>query len=805
MRRLKLVVFGQVQGVGFRPFVFRLAQEHSLTGLVCNTGRGVSIEVQGRQADLAAFKDRLRFDQPPLARITDFWEEELPPKTGETGFTIANSIDVGGSAETLVSPDTATCVDCLHDIHKSDDRRFAYPFTNCTNCGPRYSIIAALPYDRPGTSMACFPMCPECLAEYANPADRRFHAQPNACPVCGPQVWLTDSNGQILARNGQAMLELAQALINGNTAAIKGVGGFHLACNALSVEAVDNLRQRKQRPAKPFAIMAADLNVARLLVEVSQAEAEILESTAAPIVLCRKKPGSPLPEIVAPDLDRVGVMLPYTPLHHILFKSFSELMLKHGQTMVDTLPVALVMTSGNRSDEPIATGNRQAIKELSAIADVFLLHDRDILVRVDDSVLRVNDDDRPQFIRRSRGYAPLPLEFSRPASAIHPKCVLGVGAELKNTICFARESRRGDIEGRNKIDGFVSQHIGDITHSSTEKFMRELAGHLTRLYGFKPEALIRDLHPDYLSSEFAEQLGIELGLPVFKLQHHFAHAFSVLFESNHQGEALALCLDGSGLGTDGSIWGGELIKANTLTGTAERIGHISRILTPGGDAAARQPWRMAQAYLYEIGHDEAWFYKEFEQESSLIEQMLPQRLNCPINSSMGRLFDAVAGLIGFGSSCASKAGPIGVLPGGSISFEGQAAMWLESIQDKSDNLIYPCSVLELGNTLQLNTLELFSAVYDDVCSGVSAAVVARRFHLGIAHGLCRLAEAGARAAGIVHIGLSGGVMHNATLSRLLPEQLRECGLSPLVHRLLPPGDGCISFGQAAWGMLLDKT
>ena len=815
MQRLTIIVSGQVQGVGFRPFVFRLAHSHGLTGFVQNTSQGVRIDVQGQTASLGLFKDDLQNRLPPLARITAFAESEISTVPGEQTFLIISSSNESPAAEVLISPDTATCPGCLDDIRQPPNRRFAYPFTNCTNCGPRYSIISALPYDRPLTTMSCFPMCANCRSEYENPADRRFHAQPNACPECGPQVWLVDRHGNEISRGSQAIFDLVQAIFDGKIAAIKGLGGFHLACDAMNRKAIISLRERKMRPAKPFAIMPAGIDAAKSLVMISQLEQEALESPQAPIVLCKRIPTSHLPEEISPALDRVGVMLPYTPLHHILLAHFSAEIKARGPAGSPIRPAALVMTSGNRTDEPIAIGNREALKNLASIADVFLLHNRDILIRSDDSVIRLSDDGNYHFIRRARGFAPLPLEFELPPSGnTRPGCVLGVGAELKNTICFTRKNQlpaQGQVGsssefslGPSLISGFVSQHIGDVTEAGTENFMREVVNHLEQVFEFKPELVVRDLHPDYLSSRLAEDLGKKHGIPVQSLQHHYAHAFSVLFENNLQGEGLALCLDGSGLGEDQSIWGGELIRASTLSGKAERIGHIARTYTPGGDAAAREPWRMAQAYMYEVGYGSAWFRQEFEEASELVAQILPKRINCPINSSTGRLFDAVAGLLGFGSKHAASLNPIFIGPGGSLSFEAQAAMWLESIQDKSENHAYPCFVQEHNQSLVLNTFELFGSAFDDLQSGMAAPVISRRFHLGLINGLCQFAEAGAQATGITSIGLSGGVMHNGTIATLLPARLREAKLNPLEHRMLPPGDGCISFGQAAWGMLWSK-
>ena len=916
MQRIKLTISGQVQGVGFRPFVYRVAHKYPLTGFVQNTPFGVVIEVQASYEVIENFRHELRTTLPPLARVTTALAENVPVKSGETGFEIHSSSSGPNTSptasrdtplNTLVSPDAATCADCLADLREPNGHRQAYPFTNCTNCGPRYTIISALPYDRPFTSMGCFPMCPSCNKEYENPLDRRFHAQPNACPVCGPEVWLTDKNNQELARGDKAMRMLAQKLAAGEIAAIKGLGGFHLACNALDEKAVASLRKRKHRPSKPLALMVSNLETAKSMVKLNPNEETLLCSTAAPIVLAAKHCKSPLPKNIAPNVDSVGIMLPYTPLHHVLLSYFSQAMQMQEATNNTSKPLnslgvnaaskqineatqtgeanqisyacgaALVMTSGNKTDEPISIGNREALAALHDLADVFLLHNRDILIRADDSVVRVDEAGKTHFLRRARGYAPMPIEVqwglkkeknkaapisnlatssatssaanlatnlatssaansisaSLPAHSAPPKkqikldarktspnCIMGVGAELKNTICYARPSANLHLNlnpnaglplSKNPshllgaVSAFVSQHIGDVTDPASEQYMRQLSNHLSGLLGLFPKLIVRDLHPDYLSTLFAEELGEGLDIPVLSLQHHFAHAFSVLFENNHQGEALVLAMDGSGFSADNSIWGGELIRACTHSGSALRIGHITHTLTPGGDSAAREPWRMAQAYMFELGHANAWFKEEFSEESQMLSQILPLKLNCPINTSCGRLFDAVAGILGFGSSFLNAQKQNNLISGPAMSYEGQAAMWLEAIQDKNETKAYPCKLLPSSHALVLNTLELFDAVYNDVNKKTPISIISRRFHLGLIEGLTKLAEAGAQSSGLTHIGLSGGVFNNATLSTLLPQSLHKQKLIPLQHQCLPPGDACISFGQAMWGLLQERT
>ena len=832
MRRHGYIIGGQVQGVGFRPFVYRAATRHGLTGHVGNTSDGVRVEVQGSDEALAAFAHALEHGLPPLARITSLRREELPLADGETAFAIAHSEGRHGHA-VLVSPDVATCGNCLADMRDPANRRYRYPFTNCTDCGPRYTITRSIPYDRATTSMSCFPLCPDCAAEYNDPLDRRFHAQPNACPACGPKVWLASAPegdpripGPELAEGQHAIERTAAALRAGNIVAVKGLGGFHLVCDAASAEAVALLRERKRRPHKSLAIMVPDLETARRVAHVSDAEAAALTSSERPIVVLASR--GVLPPAIAPDVDSIGVMLPYTPLHHLLLEAFAAL---------SPLP-ALVMTSGNAGGEPISLGNREALARLRHIADLFLLHNRDILIRADDSVVRVeplpetgfstgnNPQCYPQkngipsacspslpdgapaglpstsaenvegeagdfssgsllreapplhFFRRARGFVPRPLELPRDAG----RCVLATGAELKNTLCLTRGK-----------DAFLSQHVGDLKNLETFAFFQDMAEHLGGLLEVKPEAVVCDLHPDYLSTSYA----LDSGLPVLRLQHHFAHVYGVLAENGHDAPALGLALDGTGYGTDGTIWGGELLFVDPKAAGEERyggrIGRLAPFPLPGGEAAIREPWRIASGFM---GLPEAEGLRgRFAEDMHALLRVdgkravhdaileMVRREATPMTSSCGRLFDAVSALLGL---CPS------------VTYEGQAAIRLEAQQDLSVTTSAPFPIRERGGLLELDTAAFFLHLLELRRAGVPVPDLARRFHLGLTEGLAELALSGARRCGVRTVALSGGVFHNRTIALLLPEALARRGLVPLTHHALPPGDGGLSYGQAAW-------
>lgn len=793
LQRRRLLAAGQVQGVGFRPFIYRLARRYGLTGRVGNTSDGVCIEIQGTFEALEAFCRDLPRALPPLARLTSCTVENIAPLPEEDVFAIVPSAGRSGH-HVLVSPDVGTCSDCLADMRDPGNRRYRYPFTNCTNCGPRFTITWAIPYDRATTSMACFPLCPDCRGEYDNPLDRRFHAQPNACPLCGPRVWLTTGGGAGPSAdtalpapsvemsgewaNLEALRRAAQLLRAGKILALKGLGGFHLSCDAFNSAAVEELRRRKTRPHKPLAVMVPDLATARQVAILTPEEEAFLTGAERPIVICARR-RKILPDTLSPDTTTVGLVLPYTPLHVVLLELY------HEESPPD-VPPALVMTSGNAGGEPICLGNREALIRLGHIADAFLLHNRDILVRADDSVVRVvagdgslrtsstEKADVPEslniFYRRARGYVPRPIFMDGGGS-----CVLGCGPELKATLCLTRENA-----------AFVSQHIGDLQNLETFSFYQEVAAHLEALLEVRPEAVVCDLHPDYLSSQFAARLAEERGLPLWRLQHHFAHAWSVLAENAHHGPALTLALDGTGLGEDGTIWGGELLQVDTETMEQRRLGRLSPFALPGGEAAIREPWRIAQGMLTVSGVACTSLPWETEPGVAAVKEMVRRGVHCPLTSSCGRLFDAVAALLGL---CART------------TYEGQAAVRLEAAQVVGADVVTPYAVplQENGELLELDSRALFLAVFEDVRQGEAAGIAAARFHAGLATALADMAEKAARRTGIRVVGLSGGVLQNATIAVLLPRALRRRGLAPLMHRVLPANDGGLSLGQAVWG------
>jgi len=697
--RQKFTITGQVQGVGFRPFVYRIALDNAVTGSVNNSPDGVIIEIQGTPEQVSAFSDDLADKLPPLAKIVTLDSQDMPPVDSESEFTILKS--TGGEGHSvLISPDVATCPDCLADMNAPLNRRYRYPFTNCTNCGPRYTITRSIPYDRPQTSMARFTLCADCQAEYENPLDRRFHAQPNACPRCGPRAWMTAPDGTVIAQGDEAPRRLAAELAEGKIAAVKGLGGFHLVCDATSDQAVSLLRQRKHRPDKPLAVMVRDMDSAHVLAEILPAEEEWLTGIHRPIVLAAKRDILPLSEQVAPDTNFIGLMLPYTPLHHLLLDDFAE---AAGYSFS-----ALVMTSGNMSSEPICLDNDEALERLDGIADIFLFHNRDILIRTDDSVVRINPvTGDPIFMRRARGFVPTPVFIPRYGESPGPT-VLGTGPELKCTMTLTKNDQ-----------AFPSQHIGTMSNLETLNFHTEILAHLQDILQVSPALIVRDLHPDYMTSAMADELGRKLGVPVATLQHHVAHIYAVLAENRHTAPALGLALDGTGYGEDGTIWGGECLMLSPEDNEHQRLAHFSHIRLPGGEAAVREPWRIAQAALWELGIREPGKYRwpwldRFEAESRFLPQILEKGINTPATSSCGRLFDAVAALCGLADT---------------ISYEGQAAIRLETIQDMSETGAYPCPLTSC-DPVTLNTLALVSAVLEDLENTVPVPVIARRFHPG---------------------------------------------------------------------------
>ncbi len=818
LTRRRFVVTGQVQGVGFRPFVYRIATARGLVGFVKNAPAGVLIETQGRAHEVADFSRALREEAPPLARIATLDETaapvEPPPSKEAQSFQIVMS-EAGAGHTVRISPDTAVCADCLEDMADPENPRHHYPFTNCTNCGPRYTITRSIPYDRPVTSMACFPLCDRCAAEYADPLDRRFHAQPNACPLCGPRLWLVEGRApdalpteatawaHSALRGLDALRETAQRLVDGAVVAIKGLGGFHLACDATNPEAVAALRTRKARPHKPLAVMVADVKAARVLAHVDDAAAAAMAGRARPIVVCPLRAPAAGPALapgVSPDTGRVGLMTPYTPLHHVLFHCLRDM---------GTPSPALVMTSGNLSEEPIALGNREALRRLAAIADCFLLHDRDILIRTDDSVVAaaapkeaqtlgmpadaVQDDGAGPvafvFLRRARGFTPSPIALA-PLPGQDAPPALGVGPELKNTICLTK----GD-------EAYLSQHIGDLENLETFGFFRETVAHLEDILKVSPALVVHDLHPDFMTTRWARE---EAGAPAFGVQHHVAHAHAVLAEHRMHGAALCLALDGVGLGEDGTLWGGECLHVDTRSLAHERLGRFTPFLLPGGDAAVKAPWRIAQAVLHRLGEQaprtRPWPWLEAHAAASrMTAQLLEKRINSPVTSSCGRLFDAVAALLGLGDV---------------VSYEGQAAIRLEEAQAGialEEAAVYPCPVIEANAARATDLLTprpgdldvhtLFEALHADWMRDEPTALLARRFHASLVRGLAAWAAGHARQRGVTAVGLSGGVMQNRTLREALPRALAAHGLTPLSHGFAPPNDGCIALGQAAWGRL----
>ncbi|WP_193368680.1 carbamoyltransferase HypF [Pelagibius marinus] len=748
-RRIR--VRGLVQGVGFRPHVWRLARDAGLAGLVRNDGEGVEIEAWGEAAALAGFLEALRTEAPPLARVDAVEAEALAGRTPAGGFSIAESGQ--GAVHTGIVPDAATCQACLAEVLDPADRRHGYAFTNCTHCGPRLSIVREIPYDRATTSMSVFEMCPACRREYEDPADRRFHAQPNACPDCGPRLWLETEEGRQAVADPLA--EAARLIREGGIVAVKGIGGFHLACDALNAEAVAALRARKRRYGKPFAVMARDLAMVRRFARVSDAEAELLESPAAPIVLLRAA-GEALAEGVAPGQDSLGVMLPYTPLHHLLLRAVGG---------------PIVLTSGNRSDEPQATGNAEARARLAGIAGAWLMHDRAIVNRLDDSVIRL-DAPGPSVLRRARGMAPAPLNLAAPFKEA-PR-VLALGGELKATFCLLRQGQ-----------AVVSQHIGDLEEVATHADYRAMLALYRQIYDFDPEVIAVDKHPDYLSTQWGAALAEETGARLVTVQHHHAHLAACLAEHGlapGEEQALGLILDGLGFGADGTIWGGEFL-AGGYAGF-ERLGHFLPVAMPGGARASREPWRNTYAHLRAAGMTgRAQAAGLAGRPLETLDRMIAQGLNAPPASSAGRLFDAVAGALGL---CRDGQ-----------SHEAQAAMELEALARPwmAEQTAYPVALLS-EERLVLGWAPLWTALLDDLDRNEMAGRIAARFHLGLVDALARAAATLAGAQGLRRIVLSGGVMQNQLLLEGLSRELGSAGYEVLSHRRVPANDGGLSLGQA---------
>ncbi|MFN8492996.1 MAG: carbamoyltransferase HypF [Caldilineaceae bacterium] len=779
VQRRRIEVKGIVQGVGFRPFVYNLATQLGLAGFVGNDNHGVFIELEGPEAALDHFYQQLTLAPPPLAWI-EAVETTAIPVQGTLQFSIVQSQSLP-HAHTLVSPDLAICSDCLHELFDPADRRYRYPFINCTNCGPRFTITQDAPYDRPLTTMAGFVMCPQCQAEYADPRNRRFHAQPNACPTCGPQVrflrphqWLEEKPPVNLptpgACTGDAAIQAAQQVINtGGIIAVKGLGGFHLACAAFNDQAVQTLRQRKGRVDKPFAVMAWDVATVRTFAEVTAAEAARLESRERPIVLLRKRSDCDLSNFVAPGNQFIGVMLPYTPLHYLLLQRSGEegnaSKSKHQKAKI------LVMTSGNLSDEPIVKDNAEAIEKLAPLADAFLLHDRPIHVRCDDSVIRVLD--RHEYpIRRSRGYAPFPVKLP---FTVQP--ILAVGGELKSTFCLC-----------NGEHAFMSQHIGDMGNLETVQAFEEAVEHFQRIFRVQPTLFVGDRHPGYLSAQWAQQRAKHAHY--VQVQHHHAHIAAVMAEHGLDGHepVIGFSFDGTGYGLDGAIWGGEVLIADYHG--FRRVAHLKYAPLPGGDASIKRPYRMALAQLWMAGVE----WRETlppvaactPTERKVLQQQFTTGFNTVPTSSMGRLFDAVAALAGIQQT---------------ITYEGQAAIELEALAFDEVDGGYHFALIE-GEPLQIDPASVIRAVVNDVLAGALPAVVAARFQQAVCDVILQMALRLRQHEKIQTIALSGGVFQNLKLLKQTMAALQANAFHVLVHRLVPPNDGGLALGQAVIGHFL---
>jgi hydrogenase maturation protein HypF len=756
----RIHIDGIVQGVGFRPFVYNLAMRLGLKGWVRNTSAGVDIEVDGERAVLDDFIHALRDEAPALAHI-DGLTSTFVPANGFRSFEIVQSESID-SAFQPISPDVAICEDCLRELFDPSDRHYHYPFINCTNCGPRFTIIKDIPYDRPKTTMAPFAMCPDCEREYKDPSNRRFHAQPVACPKCGPQVWL-EIGGVQNAKEGEAIQETRRLLTEGKIVAIKGLGGFHLACDATNVPSVVELRKRKLRVDKPFALMMPDLATVEAHCYVDEAERELLQSNARPIVLLRRKPESNICEEVAPDQDFIGVMLPYTPLHYLLLDGRS-LTVDRSSTVHHPPSTVLVMTSGNLSEEPIATDNEDARQRLSTLADAFLMHNRDIYVRCDDSVARVFEKEIYP-IRRSRGYAPFPVKLPWEVPPL-----LATGSELKNTFCIT-----------NKNYAFLSHHIGDMENYETLKSFEQGIEHFERLFRVKPEAIACDLHPNYLATRYALERAEYENLPVFSIQHHHAHIAACMAEHGLDGSepVIGLSFDGTGYGEDGAIWGGEFLIADYRS--YQRPYHLQYFPLPGGDASIKKPARTALALLWSLGleWDEhlgpvAEFNKE---EIYVLRTQLQKKINTPLTSSMGRLFDAAAALADVRQA---------------VNYEGQAAIEFEALADPDEKGSYSFELDHDQVVLKHGMEELIQ----DSLAGIPVSKISARFHNGLAE-MIRVAVGKIHQnTGIRNVALSGGVWQNLTLIGRTLSLLRGDGFTVYLHRKVPANDGGLSLGQA---------
>ena len=745
--RLSIEVTGIVQGVGFRPFIYRSAYKYSLSGWVSNSSGGVVIEVEGERKHIQEFLKEVKKNPPAIAHIEKIEVRDHLPILGYNSFEIRESLEKEGRF-VPVSPDIGICEDCLRELLDPHDRRYHYPFINCTNCGPRFTITRDIPYDRKNTTMDSFTMCPACLKEYQDPLNRRFHAQPNGCSQCGPKLMLWDHHQEI---SGVDPVEETRKLLGeGYTIAIKGLGGFHLACDAENDEAIENLRRRKLRTSKPFAIMSYDLQSVKQYCYVNPDEERILTDSRRPILLLLRKSGSTISSMVASNNRYLGVMLPYTPLHYLLLR--------------DSFP-ALVMTSGNLSEEPIVINNREALDKLEGLADFFLMHDRDIHLRCDDSVGWVGEG-RERLIRRSRGFAPQPIYLP-----IKSPGVIACGAELKNTFCLSKDSLY-----------FVSQHIGDLENLDAYEFYKDNISHYQEFFRIEPRVVAHDLHPDYLSTRYARGLTDK---KLLAIQHHHAHIASCMAENGLDEKVIGVVFDGTGLGTDGNIWGGEFLVAD-YSGF-ERCAHLRYTPIPGGDAAVRHPYRMALSFLYcllgrEFLHLDLDFLSRLDKkEVEIIIEQVERKFNSPLTSSCGRLFDAVSSIIGVRDS---------------ISYEGQAAIELEMAAEKEIRDSYRFNLFNEDGQLSVDTWEIIRGILEDLQKGIPISSISSRFHQTVASFTLGVCEKIREKDGLNKVALSGGVFQNRLLLRKILHVLRENQFEPFFHQRVPSNDGGISLGQA---------
>ncbi len=784
--RKRIIVKGIVQGVGFRPFIYRLAHKFALTGKVYNDPLGVIIEIEGSKESIENFLKLVRLETPPLARITDIETTDIPEK-GSQHFAIAES-EEHKEKKTLIAPDIAVCDDCLNELLDPSDRRYRYPFINCTNCGPRFTIIRKIPYDRKHTSMSDFTMCGDCQKEYDDPLDRRFHAQPNACFLCGPHVWFTSADGKDIPCE-DPVKECAELLKKGKIVAIKGIGGFHLAVDASNSHAVRRLRERKLREEKPLAVMSESIERIREYAQVDEKEKKLLCTPERPIVLLRKRNDANsgrsklnVCEEVAPKNTHYGVMLPYTPIHHLIFRSGIDFL-------------ALVMTSANLSEEPIVIGNDEAVRRLTGIADGFLMHDREILLRSDDSVMLITGG-KERFIRRSRGFVPVPIFAREEHSA-----VMALGAELKNAVCI--------LKGNN---AFLSQHVGDLENMEAFEFFLEAGVHLRKILEIDPSAVAYDLHPEYLNTKYAKELR---GVKLIGVQHHHAHIVSCCAENGETDPVIGLSMDGLGYGTDGTLWGGEVLIVDQSG--FERFATFASMPMPGGTAAIKEPWRMAISCLYAAYGEEIFglkipFIKGLEKNSlRTIVRMIQKKINSPLTSGLGRIFDAVSALLGVRST---------------VRYEGQAPFELEMLIEESGRMHspYPYAFRETERSKKFDMLldmarreqekEVLSPWYDDYPSFIidmnetlraivadieaekPAGRISAKFHGTVVSILAEACSMLRIEIGFDKVALSGGVFQNKYLFTHLVDELRQRGFEILSHSLVPTNDGGIALGQA---------